>query len=111
VPDSHANAYIRFKLALTEEEPTIRPYFEDRWAELPEAKSAPIELSLALLDALHKRWVIVLRNLKADDFKRTFKHSDLGVVSLEKNTALYSWHGLHHVAHITELRKRMNWPS
>jgi hypothetical protein len=111
VPDSHANAYIRFKLALTENEPTIRPYFEDRWAELPEAKSAPIELSLALLDALHKRWVIVLRNLKADDFKRTFRHPDLGVVSLEKNTALYSWHGLHHVAHITELRKRMNWPS
>jgi DinB family protein len=111
VPDSHANAYIRFKLAITEEEPTIRPYFEDRWAELPEAKSAPIELSLALLEALHQRWVIVLRNLKADDFKRTFRHPDLGVVSLEKNTALYSWHGQHHVAHIMELRKRMNWPS
>ena len=109
VPDSHANAYIRFKLALTENEPTIRPYFEDRWAELPEAKSAPIELSLTLLEALHKRWVIVLRNLKADDFKRTFRHPDLGVVSLKKNTALYSWHGQHHVAHIMELRKRMNW--
>jgi hypothetical protein len=109
MPDSHANAYVRFKLALTEDEPTIRPYFEDRWAELPEAKSAPIELSLALLDALHKRWVIGLRNLKSDDFKRTFRHPDLGIVSLEKNVALYSWHGQHHVAHVTELRKRMAW--
>jgi uncharacterized damage-inducible protein DinB len=109
VPDSHANAYVRFKLALTEDEPTIRPYFEDRWAELADAKSAPIELSLALLDALHKRWVIGLRNLKGQDFKRTFRHPDLGIVSLEKNVALYSWHGQHHVAHVTELRKRMNW--
>jgi hypothetical protein len=109
VPDSHVNAYVRFKLALTEEEPTIRPYMEDRWAELPEAKTAPIELSLSLLETLHKRWVIVLRNLKSEDFKRTFRHPDLGIVSLEKNTALYAWHGQHHVAHITSLRKRMGW--
>lgn len=109
MPDSHVNAYVRLKLALTEEEPTIRPYMEDRWAELPEAKSAPVELSLTFLEALHRRWVTVLRNLKQQDFQRTFRHPDLGVISLEKNTALYSWHGRHHVAHVTSLRERMGW--
>lgn len=109
VPDSHMNAYVRFKLALTEDEPTIRTYMEERWAELVEAKSAPVDLSLALLETLHKRWVVVLRNLKPEDFKRTFRHPELGVVTLEMNTALYSWHGRHHVAHITALRERMGW--
>lgn len=109
VPDSHVNAYVRFKLALTEDEPTIRPYMEDRWAELPEAKSAPVELSLSFLEALHKRWTIVLRELKEGDFKRSFRHPDLGIVTLEKNTALYSWHGRHHVAHITNLRESKGW--
>ena len=109
LPDSHLNSYVRFKLALTEEEPTIKPYYEDRWAELQEAKTAPIELSLALLDSLHKRWVLMLRSMKSEDWKRTFRHPDLGVVSLEKNVALYSWHGRHHVAHITSLRERMGW--
>jgi hypothetical protein len=109
VPDSHMNAYIRFKLALTEDDPTIRPYIEARWAELPEAKSGPVDLSLTLLETLHKRWVIVLRNLKPEDFKRTFRHPELGPLTLEKNTALYSWHGRHHEAHITSLRESMGW--
>jgi len=103
------NSYVRFKLALTEDEPTIKPYYEDRWVELQEAKTAPIELSLALLDSLHKRWVLMLRSMKSEDWKRTFRHPDLGVVSLEKNVALYSWHGRHHVAHITSLGERMGW--
>ena len=109
VPDSHMNSYIRFKLALTEEEPTIKPYFEDRWAELPEAKQGETEISLALLDALHKRWMLVLSNLHDSDWQRTFRHPELGPMTLEKTLALYSWHGRHHVAHITELRKQKGW--
>jgi uncharacterized damage-inducible protein DinB len=109
VPDSHMNSYIRFKLALTEEEPTIRPYMEDRWAELPEAKTAPIELSLALLENLHERWMLMLRAIPAAEWKRTFRHPEIGLMSLEKALALYAWHGRHHVAHVTELRKKMGW--
>ena len=109
MPDSHMNAYVRFKLALTEDEPTIKPYAEDRWAELADAKTTPVEVSLALLDSLHNRWVTLLRSFAPDDWKRNFRHPELGVVSLEKNVALYAWHGKHHLAHVTELRKRMNW--
>jgi len=109
VPDSHMNAYIRFKLALTEDEPTIKPYAEDRWAELADTKSTPTEVSLVLLDSLHQRWVELLRSLEPSDWKRQFRHPELGVVPLEKNVAIYSWHGRHHVAHITELRHRMGW--
>jgi uncharacterized damage-inducible protein DinB len=109
VPESHMNAYIRFKLALTEEEPTIKPYMEDRWAKLPDVQSTPVDVSLALLDSLHDRWVRLLQSLKPEEWKRTFRHPELGVVSLEKNLALYSWHGRHHVAHVTELRKKMGW--
>jgi hypothetical protein len=109
VPDSHLNAYVRFKLALTEGEPTIKPYFEDRWAELSDTKSTPIEVSLTMLDALHDRWVRLLRSLKSDEWKRSFRHPELGMVSLEKNLALYSWHGRHHVAHVTSLRERNGW--
>jgi uncharacterized damage-inducible protein DinB len=109
VPDSHMNAYIRFKLALTEDEPTIRPYMEDRWAELPESKQAPIDVSLALLDSLHQRWTMVLRNIPDADWKRTFRHPEMGLLSLEKTLALYSWHGRHHVAHVTSLREKMGW--
>ncbi|HET9804401.1 MAG TPA: bacillithiol transferase BstA [Candidatus Acidoferrum sp.] len=109
VPDSHMNAYVRFKLAMTENEPTIRPYMEDRWAELPEAKTGPIEMSLQLLENLHQRWVVFLRTLKAEDWKRTFRHPDLGVLPLEKVLALYAWHGKHHVAHVTALKERMGW--
>ncbi len=109
LPDSHLNAYTRFKLALTEQEPVIKPYEQDRWAELSDARTAPVELSLALLESLHRRWVLLLRSLTASDFVRTFKHPEMGVVSLDKNLALYAWHGKHHVAHITALRERMGW--
>ena len=109
VPDSHLNAYVRFKLALTEDEPTIKPYAEDRWAELPDSKTTPIEVSLTMLDALHDRWVRLLRSLRPEDWKRSFRHPELGPMSLEKTLALYSWHGQHHVAHITALRERSGW--
>src|SRR5713101_9858803 len=109
VPDSHMNAYLRFRLALTEDEPTIKPYDQGRWAELVDARTAPVELSLALLDSLHKRWVLLLRSLSAADCSRKFRHPELGEVTLERNLALYAWHGRHHAAHITSLRERMGW--
>jgi DinB superfamily len=109
VPDSHLNAYVRFKLALTEDEPTIRPYAEKPWAELPDGKSAEVELSLVLLESLHRRWMLTLRNIKPDEWKRTLRHPEMGLLNLEKTLALYSWHGRHHVAHVTGLRERMRW--
>jgi uncharacterized damage-inducible protein DinB len=109
VPDSHLNSYVRFKLALTEDEPTIKPYAEDRWAELADTKSTPVEVSLTLLDSLHDRWVRLLRSLTPEEWKRTFRHPDLGPMTLEKTLALYGWHGRHHVAHITALRERGGW--
>jgi uncharacterized damage-inducible protein DinB len=109
VPDSHLNAYIRFKLALTEDDPTIKPYAEDRWAQLTDTATTPVEVSLTLLDSLHTRWVTLLRSLKPDDWKRTFRHPELGQVTLEKSLALYAWHGRHHVAHVTSLRDRKDW--
>jgi len=109
VPDSHMNAYIRFKLALTEAEPTIKPYEQQLWAELADTKSTPIEVSLTMLDSLHDRWVRLLRSLTPQDWKRKFQHPELGTVGLEKNLALYAWHGKHHVAHVTNLRQRNGW--
>jgi uncharacterized damage-inducible protein DinB len=109
VPDSHMNSYMRFKLALTEDDPTIKPYQESLWAELPEAKHAPIEVSLALLNSLHQRWMRMFREMTDADWKRTFRHPVLGSVSLERNLALYSWHGRHHTAHVTNLREKMGW--
>jgi len=109
VPDSHMNAYIRFKLALTEDVPTIKPYEQQRWAELGDSAATPIEVSLTMVDSLHDRWVRLLRSIKPDDWKRSFRHPEMGLVGLEKNLALYSWHGRHHLAHITELRKRNSW--
>jgi uncharacterized damage-inducible protein DinB len=109
LPDSHLNSYIRFKLALTEEEPTIKPYREDRWAQLEDARTAPIATSLSLLESLHSRWVLLLRSLTPADFVRTFQHPEMGIVSLEQNLCLYAWHGRHHVAQITSLRERMRW--
>jgi hypothetical protein len=109
VPESHMNAYIRFKLALTEDEPTIKPYMEDRWAATHDVRDTPLEVSLTLLDSLHDRWVRLLRSLGPDDWKRSFRHPELGTVSLDKSLALYAWHGRHHTAHITELRKRNGW--
>jgi len=109
VADSHMNSYIRFKLALTEDEPTIKTYKENLWSELPEAKHAPIEMSLALLDSLHQRWMLMLRKFTDAEWKRTFRHPEMGPMALEKNLALYSWHGRHHVAHVTSLREKMGW--
>ncbi|HEX8143986.1 MAG TPA: putative metal-dependent hydrolase [Pyrinomonadaceae bacterium] len=109
LPDSHLNSYVRFKLALTEEEPLIKPYDEDRWARLEDTRLTPVATSLDLLEALHARWVVLLKSLSAEDFRRTFRHQELGTVSLNKNVGLYAWHGRHHVAHITSLRERMGW--
>ena len=109
VPESHMNAYIRFKLALTENEPTVKPYDESAWAETADVRDTPIEVSLALLENLHKRWVVLLRSMSDADFEKQFRHPELGVVPLEKNLALYAWHGKHHVAHITALRERNAW--
>ncbi len=109
VPDSHLNAYVRFKLALTEKQPTIRPYDEKAWAVTPEVKSTPIEISLALLESLHQRWVRLLRSMSGADFRRKFQHPELGVLDLDRYLALYAWHGKHHVAHILSLRRRMGW--
>jgi len=109
LPDSHINSYVRFRLALTEDQPVIKPYEEKLWAELPDARTLPVEMSVALLENLHARWVPLLRSLSAADWKRSFRHPELGLVSLENNAALYAWHGRHHVAHITKLRERMGW--
>ncbi len=109
VPDSHLNSYCRFKLALTEDYPTIRAYDENLWANTDDARTAPVEISLDLLDALHRRWVLFLRSFEDKDFARAFHHPELGAVSVDKNVALYAWHGRHHVAHITSLRERNGW--
>ena len=109
VPDSHLNSYCRFKLALTEDEPSIKPYHEDRWAELDDSRITPIEVSLALLESLHSRWVTLLKSLGPDDFKRTFRHPEIGLVTLAQNACLYAWHGRHHTAQVTSLRERMGW--
>ena len=109
LPDSHMNSYVRFKLALTEDDPTIKPYAEDRWAELTDSKATPIEVSLTLLDSLHDRWMRLLRSLSPEEWQKTFRHPELGSMTLEKALAIYAWHGRHHVAHITELRKRKSW--
>jgi hypothetical protein len=110
VPDSHLNAYSRIKLALTEEEPTIKPYEEALWAELPDARTGPVEPSLALLDFLHQRWLLLLRSLHPADFARRYRHPEQGrMFELNEVLALYAWHGKHHIAHITSLRRRMAW--
>lgn len=109
VPDSHLNSYIRFKLALTENNPTIRPYFEDRWAQLEDGRTGNIEISLSLLEALHKRWILFLRSLSPADFQKTLVHPDSGELRLDKNLCMYAWHGRHHTAQIISLRKRMGW--
>lgn len=102
VPDSHVNAYVRMKLAVTEEAPAIRTYEEARWAELPEAKAGPIAMSLDLLDALHRRWVAFLRALPEDAFRKTFTHPEWGAVSVDRSIAMYEWHCRHHAAHIRQ---------
>jgi uncharacterized damage-inducible protein DinB len=109
VPDSHMNAYVRLKLALTEVKPTIKPYEESAWALLADSQSAPIEASQRLLEALHERWDRVWRSLQAEDFSRVFVHPDHGERTIDWLLFVYEWHGRHHVAHITELRKQRGW--
>jgi uncharacterized damage-inducible protein DinB len=108
VPDSHMNAYVRLKLAMTETNPTIKPYEEGTWAKLPDS-SMPIEVSQKLLEALHERWDRVWRSLKPEDFSRILVHPDHGERTIDWLLFVYEWHGRHHAAHITELRKRQGW--
>jgi hypothetical protein len=110
VPDSHLNAYTRFKLALTEDVPTIKPYDEAKWAELPDGTSPLVAESLALLEAVHARWVYLLRRMQPSDFERKLNHPEWeGPLPLDAMLALYAWHSRHHVAHVTELRKQKRW--
>ncbi len=109
VADSHMNAYIRFRLGLTEDAPTIKPYDEAAWAELSDAKTAELEVSLSLLDRIHERWTSLMRTLPEESFARTFVHPDNGAMTLATQLRLYDWHGSHHVAHIEALRKREGW--
>lgn len=108
IADSHINSYIRFKLALTEDVPTIRPYYEERWAELDDSK-LPINDSMNIIRGVHSRWTTFLNSMTDADFKRKLIHPDSGEWTLEKFLGLYNWHGRHHLAHITELAKRKNW--
>jgi DinB superfamily len=108
VADSHLNAFVRFKLALTEDFPTVKTYDQERWAETADTRG-PVEPSLALVESLHARWVALLRSMKGGDFERRLNHPEMGAVTLERFLGLYAWHGRHHVAHITSLRERMRW--
>lgn len=107
--DSHMNSFVRFKLALTEDSPMIKPYDESAWAETADSLELPLEPSIAILDGLHRRWVALLQSLREGDFERAFTHPERGPMRLDLNLALYSWHGRHHAAHITALRERMGW--
>ena len=109
VADSHINSLCRFKLALTEDEaPTIRPYYEDRWAELADSRM-PVDASLKIMEGVHSRWTSLLEAMTEDDYKREFTHPDTGKWTLEHVLALYAWHSLHHTAHITATRERNGW--
>ena len=109
VPDSHLNAYVRLKLALTESAPTIKPYAEDKWAQLADSRSTPIEVSLSLLESLHTRWDLLWRSLAPEDFSRKLIHPDHGERNIDWLVFIYAWHGEHHNAHITHLRKAKGW--
>jgi len=107
--DAHVNGFARFKLALTEDEPSIKTYEEALWAETPDAREAPVDLSIRLLDALHRRWTILLDSLADAQFDRAFVHPDRGRMTIDKAIQLYAWHGLHHTGQITGLRARRAW--
>jgi len=109
VPDSHMNAYIRFKWVMTEDNPTIKAYNENTWAQLADSKTTPVEVSLKILENVHERWVHLLRSLTAKDFERKFMHPENGEMTLDKLLNVYAWHGPHHTAHVTELRKAKGW--
>ncbi len=100
VADSHINAYVRMKLALTEDEPRITTYMEDKWAELPDSRAVPLETSLRLLESVQERWVSIMRSMTDAQWQRVYMHPDLGRYPLDRQAALYAWHGKHHVAHI-----------
>jgi hypothetical protein len=103
------NAYILFRFAVTEAQPTIKPYDERTWAELADARTAPVELSLQLIDAMHQRWVILLHSVREIDYNRAMQHPERGLMTLDDTLALYEWHGRHHLAHITGLRQERGW--
>jgi hypothetical protein len=108
--DSHINSFIQLKLALTEEQPTIKPYFEERWAELLDSKNMPIAPSLQIIEGLHERWTVVLKNLTESDFERIFIHPEQGrKVRIDEYIGLYAWHCNHHLAHITTTKKNLSW--
>lgn len=109
LPDSHMNGYVRFKLGVTEENPTIRAYEEHLWAELPEARAGDVELSLPILESVHRRWCIFLGSLDDDQWSRTVVYSDGSTRTLDELLCVYSWHGDHHLAHITSLAEREGW--
>lgn len=109
VADSHTNAYVRMKLALTEDWPTIKPYDQDAWADLSDARWLPVQVSLDLIAALHVRWVSLLESLSDEGFRRGYVHPESGRQNLAQVLALYDWHSRHHTAHITNLRQRMGW--
>lgn len=109
IADSHANSYVRFKLALTEDWPTIKPYDEAAWAELPDCRTLPVETSLQWIEAMHSRWVAMLDSMTGADFERGFHHPESGRQKLARSLALYDWHSRHHTAHITSLRARQGW--
>ena len=109
IADSNMNSYIRFKLAVTEDKPIVKTYDQTQWSELVDARIAPVEDSLVLLEALHRRWVLFLKSLSQDDLKRVFVHPDAGEVSLDYNVGIYAWHTRHHTAQITEMKKRNHW--
>lgn len=104
VPESHMHSYLRFKFAMAEQVPTIKPYDESAWANLPDVASTPPEISLALLDAVHARWVAFLRTLKEEEWARTFRHPEIGIVTLDRTLGLYAWHVRHHTAHLRMIR-------
>ena len=109
IADSHANSFVRFKLALTEDWPTIKPYDEKAWAELPDSKTLPLDSSLSFITGMHERWVALLEAMSEADFERGYVHPERGKQDLATALALYAWHCRHHTAHITALRTRNNW--
>ncbi len=108
--DSHMNSLCRFKLALTEDKPTIKPYYEERWAELNDTKSIPVEPALKMLEGIHTRWAFLMKSILAEDWKKSFVHPESGrEFPLDVTAALYAWHSKHHLAHITTLKKSKGW--